>query len=176
MANALTHANLYSQAWKNVWDLITDRTKVADPLKGSSDHRKFVYSREPDTASSDFKGYPFVIVHPAKLTREGRRSADAYRADIQAEIEVEVFSSDKVKDYRTTNNPEGKGLDFLDDISDDVIQTFSNKANKATLANNNVGNVQISASDVDFFTEDGERVYIRRFLIAFSTPMHTVST
>ena len=79
MADQVIYSNLFSESRNNVVALITT-TNVPDPVSVSSEFRKWIYSREPDAKSTDFGGYPYIIVHPSNVDfgglEEGGKSLD----------------------------------------------------------------------------------------------------
>ena len=170
----LDYTNLYTQSFWNVFNLLNTRTNVIDPLDASGS-RKLVYSREPDLGRN-FAGYPIIIVMPAKLKRSARKTLNDKNADVDGTITVEVRSSDVFFTKETASDPHGKGLTFLDQLSDDVLETLNSASNRNTLRNNNIGFVKVEEAGSDTIDMEGEVVYRREFLVQFNSPLLTVST
>ena len=69
----VTYSNLFSESRNNVVTIV--KSDVSDPTTSPSEYRKWIYSREPDTKSSDFSGYPFIIVHNSEVDFEREDSS-----------------------------------------------------------------------------------------------------
>jgi hypothetical protein len=171
MANRVTYQNIFSESWNNIYSLVNSKTNIIDPTTTSSEYRKWIYSREPDVKSIEFKGYPFIIVNPAEQDFENTgKSLDGKSQTIAWTIVIEVVCSD-----RGFNNNDGKGLTHLDAISDDVFQTFKNMTNRKTLMTNGLYFFDVSASGVSTEPLSEELVYKRTFVLAFKTKMQISS-
>ncbi len=173
---ALSTSNLFMQSFWNIFNLINTRSNVVDPLDASGLKRKFVYSREPDVGGRGFAGYPYVLVHPATLAKGESKSGDGKKANIDADILVEVRTSETFNEEGTFSDPNGSNFTMLDTISDDVIQTLNSASNRNTLRANKIGFVDIEDRGQDFIDLKGERIYIRELGVTFLTPVHTVSS
>lgn len=166
MANQVTYQNLFSESRNNVIALITS-TNVPDPTLSSAEFRKWIYSREPDVKSTDFKGYPYLIVHPCDLDiegEEGKGSLDGKSKFVYWDIEIEVITSD-----RGYGETDGKGLTHMDTISNNLIKTFMNKTNRDTLSNNSMKFVNPTTTSVGTEVIANELVYRRSIMIAFKS-------
>ena len=125
----VTYATLFSEPRNNVLNLIDNRTNVADPLTSSSGKRKFIYSRFPDAKSTDFKGYPFIVLRSTDLDTEvPESSADGKSKFVNFDIDIEIYTSDTA--YGSLS---GKGLVHMEAISDDVVETLNNITNRKNL-------------------------------------------
>jgi hypothetical protein len=164
MANRVIYSNLFSESRNNVVALIT-QSNVPDPIISSAEFRKWVYSREPDVKSSDFKGYPFMIVNPADsdIEKEGG-SLDGKSKFVYWDIEIEIVTSD-----RGYGDNDGKGLSHMDSISNNLIKTFMNKTNRNTLSTNSMNFSNVTTSSVVTEVLDNELVYRRSLIISFKS-------
>jgi len=164
MANQVTYENLFSESRNNVIALITS-TNVPDPLSGSGEFRKWVYAREPDVKSADFKGYPFIVVHPADVDAEkDGGSLDGKSKFIYWDIEVEIVTSD-----RGYGANDGKGLSQIDTISNYLMKTFMNITNRRTLSTNSMKFANCQTSTVSTDVIDNELVFRRSIMIGFKS-------
>lgn len=132
-ASAVNYTNLVSEVRDNVVALLENTSNVADPISGSGEFRKWIYSRVPDTKSADFKGFPFIVVHPAQFDPEVGGSMNGKSKFVSWSVEVEIFSSD-----RGYGSADGQGLTHMDAITDDILTTLLNKTNRNTLSANNL--------------------------------------
>lgn len=128
---AVTYQNLFSESRNNVVTIIT--SNVSDPIISSAEFRKWIYSREPDVKSSDFKGYPFIIIHPSEFEPEDGGSLDGKSKFVFWTIEIEIVTSD-----RGYGSEDGKGLTHMDSISNSVIQQLLSITNRNTLSGANL--------------------------------------
>ncbi len=130
--NAVTYSSLVSKVRDNIVALITS-SNVPDPIATSSEYRKWIYSRIPDVKSADFKGYPFIVVHPAEFEVEEGGSMNGKSKFVSWQIEIEIFASD-----RGYGSADGQGLTHLDEISDDLLQTLLDMTIRNALSGNNL--------------------------------------
>ena len=164
MANQVTYTKLFSESRANVIALMTS-TNVVDPIVSSAEFRKWIYSREPDVKSIDFKGYPYLIVHPSDLDIEKELgSLDGKSKFVFWDIEIEIVTSD-----RGYGEEDGKGLTHMDAISDDLIETFMGTTNRDTLSTNSMKFVNPTTTAVGTEVIDNELVYRRSILLSFKS-------
>ena len=164
MANQVTYQNLFSESRNNVIALITS-SNVPDPTISSAEFRKWIYSREPDAKSSDFKGYPYLIVHPCDLDIEKELgSLDGKSKFVYWDIEIEIITSD-----RGYGEKDGKGLIHMDTLSNNLIKTFMNITNRKTLSTNSMKFINPTTTAVGTEVIDNELVYRRSIIISFKS-------
>ncbi len=164
MADQVTYENLFSESRNNVIALITS-SNVPDPTLSSAEYRKWIYSREPDAKSNDFKGYPYLIVHPSDLDIEKEKgSLDGKSKFVYWDIEIEIITSD-----RGYGESDGKGLTYMDTISNNLIKTFMNVTNRNTLSTNSMKFVNPTTTAVGTESIENELVYRRSLLISFKS-------
>ena len=174
-SDSILKSNLLTQAYWNVYNLVNTRSNVADPNPdGASGKRKFVYSREPKTSALSFKGYPFVIIHPAK-TNFSRRNLARTFAQVDWEMIVEVRSADTFRSEDVATDPQGAGLSWLDGISDDVLEAFNSRTNKNTLETYGMYFVSPEVGSVDTIETENEVVYVREIRLGFRNALLTVN-
>lgn len=158
----VTYTNLFSEPRNLVIALITS-SNVTDPTVSSSEYRKWIYSRPPDVKSTDFKGYPFIIVGPVEIdTEKADGSGDGKHKFVNFEMDVEIRTSD-----RGFNERDGKGLSDVDTISNGIIQTFSNVSNRNSLALNSLEFIEILTDSVEILRESNELIYRRVVTLSF---------
>lgn len=163
---AITYLNLASEARTNVYNLINSYSNVADPTLMSTESRKWIYTREPDVKASDFKGYPFIIVHLATPSIEEKGSLSMKSRIVNWDIEIEIVTSD-----RGYGAKDGQGATQIDSISDDVLQTLMSKTNRLTLQGYGMYFALPKATDVVVEALGEELVYRRSIVASFSTRM-----
>lgn len=164
MANQVTYENLFSESRNNVVALVTS-SNVPDPTLSSAEYRKWIYSREPDAKSSEFTGYPYIIIHPCDLDIERERSSvDGRSKFVNWDIEIEIVTSD-----RGYGEGDGQGLTNMDTISNSIIKTFMNITNRNTLSTNSMKFVNPTTTAVGTEVMENELVYRRSVIISFSS-------
>ncbi len=162
MASQVTYTNLLSESRNNVVDLITT-TNVPDPISSSKEFRKMIYSRPPDVKATDFKGYPLIIVNPTDIDVEREEgSGDGKHRFVNFNISVEIRSSDV-----GFGNNNAKGLQHLDSISNDIIETFLDLTNRNTLINNQMEYIDPDIGVVETIPEADELIYRRVITLQF---------
>ena len=116
--------------------------------------------------SADFAGFPYIIVHPSNVDMEKLGSVNLKSKFVNWMIEVEVVTGD-----RGYGSADGKGLSHMDAISDDIIETLSNAANRRTLIGNTLHFVTVSSGAVSTGTVNNTLVYRRSFFVGMRTRM-----
>jgi len=160
----VTYTNFLSEARNNIIALLENRSNVADPVTVSTEYRKWIYSREPDIVAQEFKNFPLIIIYPAASVFAHARSLDMKRRIVEHMIRVEVVASD-----REYNNKNAKGMEHLDAISDNVLQTLHNTTNRNTLQANGLYNIEVDTEDVAIEELNNTLVYRRGINIKFMT-------
>lgn len=164
MADRVTYTNLFSESRENVVALLTS-ANVPDPMVSSAEFRKWIYSREPKTKSNDFKGFPYLVVHPSDLDieKEGG-SLDGKSKFVYWDIEIEIITSD-----RGYGEKDGSGLTHMDTISNNLIKTLMDITNRNTLSNNSMKFVNPTTTAVGTETIENELVYQRSIMLSFKS-------
>ncbi len=166
MASQVTYTNLFSESRTNVVDLITS-SNIPDPTISSAEFRKWIYAREPDVKSEDFKGYPYIVVHHADVDIEAEKgigSLDGKSKPVFWDIEVEIVTSD-----RGYGEKDGQGSNQMDTISNNFIKTFNNITNRNTLSNNSMKFCRPTTTSVISEVRDNELVFVRSVLLSFES-------
>ena len=158
-STSVDYTSIVTQSWQNVYELISDKNNVDDPIQSGSS-RKMVYSREPDKGI-EFQGYPYVIVTTPEV-RFGKSSLDGSRREVVWEIEVEIHSSDDIPELR------GNGQAYFKQIADDIIKTFNDVTNRKVLRGYGMGTFFPNLEIKEVTTIDQEVVYMNRFRLIFS--------
>ena len=159
---AIDDTNLFSQPYINLFNLLDNQDNIPDP--SGKTNRKMVYTRFPDVdgGSESFKGYPFIVVNPIGSEESNEFSLDRTRANVGWEVEVEVYSSDRIQ------NLQGNGRNYLDQISNNLIKTINSLSNKKTLSALGMSNLNANVLSMDIISLGGETTYRRRFMVEFS--------
>jgi hypothetical protein len=158
MANQVTYSNIFSEARDNIVSIIS--TNVDDPVTTSSQHRKWIYSRYPDTKASDFKGFPIIVVHPADTDIEERGTLDMKSKYVSWSIEIEIITSDRGYGLK-----DGQGLSHMDSVSDSVISTLMSKTNRKTLSQNSMKFTTPTTTAVVVEDIDNTKIYRRSIMV-----------
>lgn len=164
MATQVIYSNLFSESRNNVIALLTS-VNVPDPTISSAGFRKWIYSRTPDVKANEFKGYPFLIVHPADADiDEDGGTLDGKSKIVYWNIEIEIVCSD-----RGYGDNVGKGLSYMDEITDSLAKTFMNISNRKTLTTNSMAFSNVTTSSVTTDVIENELVYSRSIILSFKS-------
>ncbi len=155
--------NLISEPRTNVLNLISNKTNVADPVTSSAEFRKWIYSREPDVKDSNFSGYPFIILHPAIFDPSIRGNIGGKTKVVDWQMEIEIVTSD-----RGYGGKDGLGLIHNDSITNDILETLMNAANRITLRNFGMSFADPTVSGVTTEAIADELVYRRVITLTFT--------
>ena len=160
----VTYKNLFSEPRARVVALITS-VNVPDPITSSAEFRKWIYSREPDVKSINFKGYPYIIVNPSDFDIDDEKGTIDMKSKLVFwDIEIEIVTSE-----RGYGETDGKGLTHMDTISNSLMQTFMDKTNRRSLSNNSMKFVNPTTTAVGTEVLDNELIYRRSIIISFKS-------
>ena len=158
MADQVTYSNIFSEARDNIVSIISDN--VSDPITTSSEYRKWIYSRYPDTKANDFSKFPFIVVHPTDVDIEEQGSLDMKSKNVSWGIEIEVVTCD-----RGYGREDGKGLSHMDDICDSIIEQLMSKTNRQTLSANSLKFTTPTTTSVVVENVDNTKIYRRSIMV-----------
>jgi len=158
----VTYSTLFSVSRANVVSLISNSSNVSDPTISSAEFRKWIYSREPDVKSTDFKGYPIIVIHPADVDFEDGGSVDGKSKFLSWDIEVEIITSD-----RGYGTKDGQGLTHMDSISNSIMQTIMNITNRKTLSGDAMHFSMPTTTAVTTEVLENELIYRRSIMLSF---------
>lgn len=170
MGSTVNYNNLFSESWQNVYDLVNNRSNVADPTTASTSNRKWVYTRDPDVKSISFKGFPYMIVYPTNIDFSPEQTVDGEKKWVNWGVEIEVVTCD-----RGFNNLDGKGQTHIDAISDDIAETFNKTSNRNTLKANGLYFFRPDSTGVTVEEFNNTLVYRRSFILSFRSFKKVVS-
>ena len=170
MASQITYVNLFSEPRNNVVALLTS-TNVSDPTVSSGEYRKWIYSRFPDVKSTEFSGYPFIVIRSTDLNTEiSDSSADGKSKMVNFDIDIEIYTSDTAY-----GNLSGKGLAHMESISDDLAETFMNITNRNMLKSYGLAFSTIEPTAISEQELKQQKVYQRIFPLTFKNKMQVSS-
>lgn len=158
----VTYENLFSESRNNIVTLISNISNVPDPVISAAEHRKWIYSREPDVKASDFGGFPFLIINPADVDVEEKGSLDMKSKPVAWDIEIEIVTSD-----RGYGEKDGLGLSHMDTISNSIMKTLLNKTNRLSLSSNSMKFLRPVTTGVTTETMADTLVYRRSVMLSF---------
>jgi len=158
----VNYTNLISEPRDNVVSLISDSSNVDDPVTTSAEYRKWIYSRDPSIKNTDFAGYPFLVITPARIDTSGKASLDSSRRFVDWTIDIEVVSSDY-----GYGDVAGKGLTHNDVITNDILQTLLDVGNRQLMRSQGMAFGKPVVSDVLIESLKQEKVYRRIITIPF---------
>lgn len=157
---AVTYSNLFSASRSNVKTIIEDN--VSDPISGSAQSRKWIYSRVPDTKDAGFKGFPIIIIHPAEFEPQEGGSIDGKSKFVNWNIEIEVITSD-----RGHGSKDGQGLSHMDTISNSILEELLDMTNRNSLSSDNMKFSRPTPTSVSTEELNDELIYRRTIVATF---------
>lgn len=137
--------SIVSQAHKNIFSIINDRSNVLDPKrKDGSSGRTFVYLVDPFVKDPNFSDEPYIVLEPP------RPSFNNYSTDGKFAWTTWTQMIIVRADYEGSGKQEeGIGLTDIWDISDDILSTFNSDSVRQTLRELGLFSVRISSDTVD---------------------------
>lgn len=129
----ITRTTLESNAHKNVYDKINNRSYVGDPRRPgeTTGSRTFVYYSDPLHKDSSFQDFPYIVVEaPTIEFSEETRSADGKHKDITWSQNIIVRTVKDGSSNRPTNSSTPQGIVDMWEICDDIVALFNSEARK----------------------------------------------
>ncbi len=160
----VTYANIFSEARNNIVSLISNTANVPDPNVSSAEFRKWIYARDPDVKASDFTGYPYIIIHSSDFEVGEKGSKDGKSKPASWSIEIEVVTSD-----RGWGGKSGQGQSNMDTISNNIVKTLLNEANRKTLRGYGMCFCRPDSTPVTLEPQAEELVFRRSIMVGFET-------
>lgn len=162
MAEAVTHNNMTKGPRDLVVELI--EKNISDPIIGSAEKRKWIYSRDPDVTSSSFKGYPYIIVRPSTVSfDEATQTGNRQIQSTSWGIEINIVTSD-----RGWNNQDAQGLIHMENICDPMIALFQSKETHDIMRTAGLGFPKPNATGVTIDPNAKELVYTQTILLGLA--------
>ena len=155
----ITKSTIASQPYANLFNLINNRTNVPDPVDGSG-KRPFVFVRMP-RRGRNFPGFPFIIMQRTKSTK-GASTASLTKSFMSYDAFIQVYTQDKDSDSSGIPN----GAEQNETISNNIILTLNNVANRKTLINQGMANLEFNI-DTDEDEFEGRMVFVSEFDVRF---------
>ena len=167
----LTNANLLSQSFANLFNLLNNKSNVPDPLNSNST-RQFVYSREPNILHQKFEGYPFVIIWPTRASfSEFNLAQDTSKIDF--DFMIEVRCTDNLRGLEGSGKAGRTAQIYLDEISDDIIKTLLDSNNRKILNVYGLGTPVVDTQDIDAQDVNDDLVWVRNIMVTFKKRLRT---
>jgi hypothetical protein len=164
----IDYTNLVSAPRDNIVEII--QNNVNDPTSSTLNTRKWLYSRTPDTKSRDFSGFPYIIIPSPQISLSnastGEHSFDGSKKEVTWEVEITIHATD-----RGWGNNNGKGLQYVNEISNDMMKVFLNRQIRETLRNYGLAFAMPEVSNVDVIEQDNTLLYEVSVFLSFSTRM-----
>jgi len=159
----VTASTIASQSYANLYNLINNRSNIPLPSGLPTDH-KFVHTREP-RIGRNFRGFPFIVLQRVKPTK-GNSTLSLTKSFMSFDFMLRVVTKDENSD--AIGIP--VGINQNEQITDNVIKTLNNDANRKSLINNLMGRIEydIDTDEEEFF---GEEVFISEFDIRFENTL-----
>ena len=168
--NIVTKSKIMSYAYNNVYDTINNRSNIADPKNTNNTTRKFVLRKDPWSKGNDYEGYPYIVFAFYDTKREySKFSLDGKHKTIGWEFKGTI----RTKDEGATNNTgETNDVTNMQDIQDDLDETFNSETVKQTLRVLNMFNFDIITEEGDEAIDgNGKHIYETPFTIKCYTRM-----
>lgn len=160
----VNYNNLITAVRDNIVEIILNN--VTDPISSPSALRKWLYSRRPDTKSRDFSGFPYIVIPSPQISLSDRQSIDMSKRSVTWDTEITVHASD-----RGWGNNNGKGLEWTNKISNQVMQIFLNRQIRQTFQDNNMFFARPEITNVTVIELDNTLVYEVSVFLSFEVRM-----
>ena len=161
----ITRQKLMSSAYNNVFDTINTRSNVADPRNVNDVTRKFVYKNDPWSKGNDYDSYPYIIVRFPSIEKS-KVSADGNVKEVEWKIPIIVRTA---MNGSVNNNGDSTGVSNMEDIIDDLQETFDSKTVKDELRLLRMFKLLLVQTDGDEFVDsNGKHVFVTDLELTFT--------
>ena len=144
MTAVLTKDKLISTPDSNIYSVVNTRSNVSDP-KDSSGGRVFVYKSDPFIKSSNFNGFPYVVVEGPRISYPSK-SVDGKKKSIEWKQAITVVTA---SDGALVNVNADAGETNMNDILDDLNETFNDETVKQQLRNLRLYDMDLEVVNTD---------------------------
>ncbi len=130
MTAILTKDKLITTPDSNIFSYINNRNYVKDPKSpAGANNRPFVYKSDPFIKSSNFRGFPYIVVESPRMEYNSV-SANGKVKTIEWKQVITVITS---SDGAMVNIGSDAGETNMNDILDDLLELFNNETRKQEL-------------------------------------------
>ena len=171
MTNQVTRQKILSDAYKNVDEILNNRSYISDPRESfnvGTTGRKWIVPDDDSPKDINSMPYPY-IVHKFPTMKELRSSADGHVHNIEWEEHIIV----KVKKDGSGNQGYDVGMNDFLNICDDIIETFNKDTVKQTFRDLNQGGMEIEQVSNDTEYETNLTIYVAEFVLSYDIRMVT---
>ena len=166
----LTNANLFSKSFANLFNLLSNKNNVVDPVFSNST-RTMVYARFPDINNIHSEGYPFFVILPADISNsEFNLAQDTSKHEFS--FMIEIYCTDRIRGKEGKGNY-SIGIQYVDELTDSIIKTLLNATNRIILNNYGLGTPRIETQSIDTIEINDDLVWIRRIFLDFKKRLRT---
>ena len=148
-----------SQSFANLYNLINNRSNVPDP-NDTTGSRKFVFVRTPRIGRGS-RLFPFIVVSRTKPVKTGTM-VSLTKSFMAFDTTIRIVCRDSDSD----SDGDAKGSQQCEAITDSIIKTLNSAANRKTLINQRMANLEYNI-DTDEDEFEGRRVFTSEFDIRF---------
>ncbi len=163
----ITKSTIASQPYANLFNLVNNRANVPDPAD-STGKRPFVFVRMP-RRGRNFPGFPFIVMQRTK-SNKGTSTASLTKSFMSYDSFIIVYSQDKDSDGSGIPN----GASQNETITNNIIETLNNAANRKTLINQRMANLEFNI-DTDEDEFEGRTVFTSELDVRFENTLLTTS-
>lgn len=166
---AVNYSNITTLPYDTVFTIINTRSNITDPRDGTG-ARKFVWDGIPYHKGLDFSSFPYIAVELPIVEQ------------VQAAINNEHRMMTYTQMVTVRTSKEGSGTTRTDaghadmqQITDDMFQTFNANATKATMRTSGLFNSELVLINSDSITVSQKRVHESVFELSYRFRMKTVA-
>lgn len=148
----VSYENLITAVRDNIVEVIENN--ITDPISSASFKRKWLYSRQPDRKSRDFSGFPYIVIPSPQISLQETQTYDMTQTEVSWDTEITIHASD-----RGWGNQNGRGLEWTNSISNEVMKVFLNRQVRQLLQENNMYFSRPEISNIDVIELDNTLIY-----------------
>lgn len=155
MTNTVTYDKIESHSYNNIFEVLNTRANVNDPRDPDKlGKRQFVYDYEPFHLSVNFNDMPYIFLslpttEEVKMSHDGTRKAYNFRHRVIIRTARSGASNARTDIGRTD----------MQNIVDDIIQTFNNRTNRETLKGLGQDKLKLFKISTDTISYDQKYAY-----------------
>lgn len=162
----IIRSKVNSYAHENILAYLDNRSLVKDPRNPNSTQklRTFLYDSDPFHKGINFSDFPYIVCSPPSI-EQSMVSADGKHKDIAWVQRIVVRSA---KDG-SANTRTGVGRTDIQDIGDDLFETFNSETVKAQMRSLNMYELMLEKTDSDVVSMNQKEIYEESYELRYMT-------
>jgi len=168
MTAIITKSKIESNAYTNVYELMNNRSNIADPRGSSAEKRPFILDSDPLAKSIEFSGFPYIVLELPTL-EYSRKTTDGKSKFIKWMHKIIIRTA---KDGSAGSRIDIGRTDMLN-ICDDLNEMFNSDNIRKEFRQLGQEDITLIKTGTDVLSIDQKMVYESTYELSYITRLQT---